>query len=81
MISCRFFSVSVNCWTRSGAFQVASKSLENDSSSDEADDESKLVPTIDLPGVNVTADEFSVSSVFCSSVFDWTSSLQMNRKF
>lgn len=61
IISCLFFSASVRIIS-AGPLHGASTSRENDSSSDEADDESRLVPWIALPGVDVVTDELSVSS-------------------
>ena len=52
---------------------MVSRSLENDSSSDDEDDVSRLVPGIGLFGVIVTVDEF-IESSGCSSG-DVTSSL------
>lgn len=57
---------------------MVSRSLENDSSSDDEDDVSRLVPGIGLFGVIVTDDKFIESSEFASG--DVTSSLQMLKK-
>lgn len=73
MISCLFFSASVRIISVVGFTLHTSNSLEKDSSSDDADDESKLVPVMALPGV-VATDVLNVSSG-CDSRGDGVSSL------